>query len=1241
MTSPLKSTPALVHILIVEDSPTQGESLRYLLEQNNYKVAWVKNGKLALAYLHETRPALVISDINMPEMTGFELCQYIKAEPHFQEIPVILLTSLSDTEDVLEGLSCGADSFITKPYSAAYLLELVNRTLAEQSTLTQSRVPIEVEIKLAGKSRLITTSPQQTVNLLLSTYEAALHRNLELVHTQAELNSLNEHLEDLVAQRTVTLSTEITERKLIQAQLQQSEEFFRLLADGMRDCALFMLDPEGRVVNWNSGAEKIKGYRAEEIIGKHFSEFYIEADVKSGKPGQALLFALEHGQFQEEGLRKRKEGTTFMAEVTITALYNDAGKLRSFVKLTRDITERKQAEDTVKASESKYRELIELASDGIALINPLGHIIETNTRYGEMSGYAPSEILQMTIGDVIASQDLEQTPVDFGVVQSGQTLLIERLWRRKDGTFLPVELSAKQLPSGNIQAIIRDISQRKQMEAALVQSEIAYRTLFENAPISLYRTAVNGKILEANPAMVKTFGYGDRAALQAMNIVDLYVDPASNERFKSEIYKNDIVTGFSAEFYCQDGTTFWAEDYIRVVRDALGVAIAYEGSLIDVTERKQADEKIRFQATLLDTVGQAVIATDLSGHIVYWNHFAETLYGWLAAEALGRNVIEVIVSDTSVDQATEILASLQTGLSWSGEYHVRRRDGTLFPVLAVDSPILAEDGTLIGIVGISTDISEIKQREYELEALADASKRLRTAESRAEMPSVILDMLMTLFKAEGASLITHEVAAGEWLVELGRGNLASVTSAHQPVTTGLSGQIIASGELYLSDNLNEDPRARPLITLPSTLATAGVPLVAQNQTIGVLWVCRLTPFTPSEVRILIAFADIAANAIQRATLHNQTERRLRHLRALHAIDLAIKSSLDLRLTLTLLLEHITTQLEVDAACILIVDHHTKFLEFTVGRGFRNHLSDRVQVRLGEGYAGQAALERRIVHIPNLNAQAGNTRLLKTLASESFVSYYAVPLVAKGQVQGVLEIFHRTTFKPDEEWLEFLESLADQTAIAIDSAQLFAELQRTNTDLLMAYSATIEGWSRALDLRDKETEGHSQRVTEITLDLAQAMNSFSEAEFTYIRWGSLLHDIGKMGIPDHILLKPGKLTDEEWLMMRQHPVFAFQLLLPIAYLKPALDIPYCHHEKWDGTGYPRALKGQSIPLAARLFAVVDVWDALRSDRPYRQGWSEEKVRQYILDQAGTHFDPQVVQVFFQMLSSSNYQARSGG
>lgn len=193
----------------------------------------------------------------------------------------------------------------------------------------------------------------------------------------------------------------------------------------------------------------------------------------------------------------------------------------------------------------------------------------------------------------------------------------------------------------------------------------------------------------------------------------------------------------------------------------------------------------------------------------------------------------------------------------------------------------------------------------------------------------------------------------------------------------------------------------------------------------------------------------------------------------------------------------------------------------------------------------------------------------------------------------------------------------------------SNIEKVHEQLLAAYDATIAGWSHALDLRDKETEGHSQRVADLSGRLAEMMG-ITGMDMVYMRRGSLLHDIGKLGVPDSILLKPYKLTDEEWAVMHKHPQYAYDMIYPIEYLRPSLDIPYSHHEKWDGTGYPRGLKGEEIPITARIFAVVDVWDALTSDRPYRPAWDEAKALEYIREQSGRHFDPLVAELFIRMM-----------
>lgn len=322
---------------------------------------------------------------------------------------------------------------------------------------------------------------------------------------------------------------------------------------------------------------------------------------------------------------------------------------------------------------------------------------------------------------------------------------------------------------------------------------------------------------------------------------------------------------------------------------------------------------------------------------------------------------------------------------------------------------------------------------------------------------------------------------------------------------------------------------------------------------------------------------------------------------------------------------------MDAASVLLLNESENALEYAAGLGFKTEHIKHTNIKIGDGTSGRAALEKSTASSSDLELANQNDCRSTLITHEKFTSHVATPLLIKGQVKGVLEIFHQTPQNPDSKWFNYFETLATQTMIALENANLLKTLQLKNEELTLAYDATIEGWSRALDLRDHETEGHTQRVTEMALKLADQMG-MSLANKADIRRGALLHDIGKMGVPDAILHKPGDLTEHEWNIMRQHPSYAYQMLSPISYLKHALEISYCHHEKWDGTGYPNGLKGDKIPLAARLFAVVDVFDALTSDRPYRKAWSHEATYQYIQSQAGKHFDPQVVKALLELRDS---------
>ncbi len=524
-----------------------------------------------------------------------------------------------------------------------------------------------------------------------------------------------------------------------------------------------------------------------------------------------------------------------------------------------------------------------------------------------------------------------------------------------------------------------------------------------------------------------------------------------------------------------------------------------------------------------------------------------------------------------------------------------------------------------------------QRRRQEAETLREAASIITTTMDTTQAIQLILDQLARVVPYDSASVLLMKDGFLEIVGGRGWADPRAVLGIKFPVPGDNPNSIVIQERRpHIVNNaaqayapFNEKPHNH----IKSWL---GVPLIPQNQVIGMLSVDSIEPnhFTEEHARLVSAFANQAAVAIENTRLLENSQEQVSRLTALRDVDMAIASSLDLRVTLNILLDHALTQLDADAIDILLYNQGLQLLSLLKSVGFRSAGEPSGHIRISDSLAGKVTLSRRPLHIYDLK-QAPEYPRLDWLTNEGFVSYIGVPLLGKGQVKGVLEVFMRSEFSPTPDWMEFLHTLAGQAAIAIDNAQLFENLQRSNQELYLAYDTTLEGWGKALELRDKETQGHTRRVTDMTLKLARRLG-VGDSELTHIRRGVLLHDIGKMGVPDHILNKPGPLNEEERYEMRKHPQYAYDLLYPIAYLRPALDIPYCHHERWDGRGYPRGLSGEEIPLAARIFAVVDVWDALLSERPYRGPWSREKTLEYIRKETGRHFDPLVVQVFFELI-----------
>ena len=767
-------------------------------------------------------------------------------------------------------------------------------------------------------------------------------------------------------------------------------------------------------------------------------------------------------------------------------------------------------------------------------------------------------------------------------------------------------LCRHQLPAP-LFLIRHDLKRRLSSEERLHSLERRHRQLIEQLPATLYVSLClpERPVEFLNPQAERLFG---PAAAQTPSLAERIV-AEDRERVIAEVTRCLTAGGdISLEYRIRsdDGRVRWVRDETALLRNEEGAPLRLQGIMLDITDRKLAEAALRDSENryrlIFDSNPSPMWVFDLESlAFLAVNEAAIRHYGYPRAAFLTMTLRDLHPPEEHARLQADA-GRVHTGLSAGGLWRHRRQDGTLIDVETTSHPL--EFAGRRAELAQAIDVTERLQRERELEAITMVTAALRMARSRGETCALALECAADLFQAEHVALWVRSADGEELVLEQARGGWQEAMGSRHRRGEGPVGEVWEKERPSLVNDTTGEGRLRGLGLPPEVSALALIPLVIQDQVIGVLAVGRASAFLERELVILSATADIAANAIHRASLNEKTELQVQRLTALRNLNQAIIGSLDLNLTLNLLLDQLLGQLTIDAAAVLLFQSTSGQLEYGAGRGFRGQRIRQTRLRPSEGFAGQALYERRMICLsdPQQNDQPGVRRHL--FEEERFVFYCGVPLISRGQVQGVLEIFHRTPLHPEAAWLEFLESLGFQAAIALDNATLFEELQRTNTDLTLAYDSTIEGWAQALDYRDRETEGHSRRVTDMTLRMAQRL-ALPPAQLVHLRRGALLHDIGKMGIPDQILLKPGRLSPQEWEVMRRHPLFAFQLLHPIRYLRPAIDIPYCHHERWDGSGYPRRLKGEQIPIAARIFAVVDVWDALCSQRPYRPAWPRKR------------------------------------
>lgn len=731
--------------------------------------------------------------------------------------------------------------------------------------------------------------------------------------------------------------------------------------------------------------------------------------------------------------------------------------------------------------------------------------------------------------------------------------------------------------------LVEIVNQRLRMDVSTQEDK--FTKVFQSSPnpILIGLPLDDGPILEVNHAFEKATGYSPSEVIGKTDFdLHLWVKESDRQKFIAELSAMGEVQGREFQFRMKSGEQRTGLIYscIIVIQNERSILSSY----VDITGRKLAEEQIRILSKIPDESPNPIMRTTPDGTLLYANRTSALLLAMWKTQ-VGQSLPDEwrekikIVFDSGFYQEVEI-----------------RCEGKVFSLIL--APIV--DAGYINIYG--RDITERKHAEGALQEREQQLMALVTS----------LDDIVIELDEQGTYLQTW--TTDENLLALPKSQLLGKR------LVGVLGEEIGSQF--------EDAVRRVLQSGKPENIEYPLEISASRH----WFMARISPIVKSGSRPASAVAlvrDITHRKLSDAKIKEQLDR----LEALRELDQLTVSTFSLDLSLNELVARTVKLLAVDGADVLLLDPIQNALQFRMGVGSGTQINQNAHVGLGHSLAGKVVKERRIVQIQNLSRDDRNPILGDDLKEEGYVGYIGAPLIVKGKVIGVLEVFDRSVRERDQDWLNFFYLLAEQAAIMVDNVQLFNELQTSNLELTMAYDETIEGWSHAMDLRDEETEGHSRRVVEWTLRLARKLG-FGEEDLIHIRRGALLHDIGKLGVPDIVLQKQGPLTEEEWDQMRQHPQFAYDMLAPITYLRKAIDIPYCHHEKWDGTGYPRGLKSEEIPLAARIFAVVDVWDALCSDRPYRKAWPREKTLAYIREQAGKQFDPNVAEIFLKEVVNIN-------
>lgn len=1068
--------------------------------------------------------------------------------------------------------------------------------------------------------------------------------------------------------------SDVTEERKMQESIKTSEERYRLVF-AQSPVGLFHYDSELIITNVN--------HRFAEIFGGTLSDLegYDLHKLKEERIIDALKIVNQNGNGFYEGRITpifSKAQKSIYVKMQTAPLHNEKYEIQGGIGLVEDLTDQITIEHKIQNLEDRFAKAFFTSPDAI-IVNELktGRFIDINRGFTELTGYTREEIIGKSSLDIdlwVHREDRHKL-VD-GLIANGEYKNLEAEFRYKDGQIRVGLLSASVIEVDGVPCILsitRDIDDIKKSEQLIRESEIRYRSIFDSVSIAIWEE----DLLEVYDMLeeLRQSGITDLPeymnnhheflvkAVQSIKILD--VNDASLRMYKAdskeqllftldkifndesvEIFKSELLSIWNREPYFNGDTVNLDLDGNRMIVNLLFKLPTerekYRNVLVsmtDITQRKLAEaalleSELRYRQ-LVEQINVVVYLdyVELPSRTKYISPQIESLLGysqdeWLADPDLLIKVIHPDDRQFVLDEDNRTDASREPFVV---EYRAFTRDGQMLWIHEEATLVYDAQGKPEDWHGVMYDITARKMAE---EALRDSENRYRSIFNtvpvaiKEEDFSTIYAMMEELRQAGVEDFEEYLAKHPEWakkavesvkIIEVNQETLRIYKAESKE-------QLLNSLDQYFSTE-SYSVFQRELVAFwnrQNSYEHETVNVTLTGELINV-WISIAIPDNPENYnRILVTIMDIT----ERKRAEEQIRVQVRYLAALRAVDMAISASMDLPITLRVLLNQVHQQLMAQAVSILILDQHTQTLRYAAGIGFKTNAIESTNLRLGQSGAGQAALERRIVTIENLDVKGAWTPT-KDFELEEFTSYMGIPLVSKGTVKGVLELFGRKPFVQDSAWMGLLESMAGQAAIAIENATLMDEVQKVNVNLRSAYDATIEGWARSIDLRSGDSELHAKRVAELTIELAQVVGVQGEGLLA-LRRGALLHDIGKLGVPDAILLKNGPLTEEEWVIMKTHPAVAKRLLTSIDFLQSVVEIPYYHHEHWDGSGYPEGLAGNDIPLSARVFAIVDCWDSLRSDRPWRKAWTDGNAWDYIEKNSGVLFDPQIVEKFRQLI-----------